>query len=524
MSTQKKIVIAAIVITCAAVLASVCFAPFALEPLGIDNSAYVYVASRILNGEIPYRDVLDHKGPFLYLINCAGLALAGGRLWGIWLLELASLSAAGYFMFKTARVFSPLPAALLGTVSALLFLSPLLNGGNTTEEWALPLISLAALIFSRHFRDCEQFSTRSLFLLAASFSLVLLLKPTLVAPWAGFCLLFIDKRTRRRMLPHMGRALLLLALFVLLALLPFLLCFLATGALDDAWYGIFHFNLFEYKFTMPRRGALDWLIDKHWHYLLVPFGVACAAFIWRWIRWRRWHGRHPTRAVEAIFPAFVAAGAACAFGGGFGYYLIILAPFGAVFLAALWEIILEKANSLSERAVACGAGANENKSEESPQRLFQPLRITTLCSIFLLLNSPSLLALFKNVWKNCTTSEFRPSQMRFVPNTARAKLEALVSEIQRLSAPSDKILVRGYASYVYLCSNRECATRFPYPLIGASRIIENYAADAQKKLPRLIIQGTGVQSAPDMVRLDALLNSHYKLAKTIADIEIWQLR
>ena len=32
--------------------------------------------------QIPYRDIIDHKGPFLYLINFLGFKLAGFE--GIW--------------------------------------------------------------------------------------------------------------------------------------------------------------------------------------------------------------------------------------------------------------------------------------------------------------------------------------------------------------------------------------------------------------------------------------------------------
>ena len=40
--------------------------PFLSEPLERDEGAYGYIGQRILAGELPYRDVFDHKTPVVY--------------------------------------------------------------------------------------------------------------------------------------------------------------------------------------------------------------------------------------------------------------------------------------------------------------------------------------------------------------------------------------------------------------------------------------------------------------------------
>ena len=44
---------------------------FIAKPGG--DSIFMYVAQGILEGEVPYLDRWDHKGPLLYLINAVGL-------------------------------------------------------------------------------------------------------------------------------------------------------------------------------------------------------------------------------------------------------------------------------------------------------------------------------------------------------------------------------------------------------------------------------------------------------------------
>ena len=37
----------------------------------VDSQVYIYAAQQILKGKILYRDVFDHKGPVMYLFECA---------------------------------------------------------------------------------------------------------------------------------------------------------------------------------------------------------------------------------------------------------------------------------------------------------------------------------------------------------------------------------------------------------------------------------------------------------------------
>ncbi len=57
----------------------------------------------MLNGEIPYLDVWDHKPPVILLINALGLPIGGGSRWGVWLVELGLLFLAALLGFKLIK-------------------------------------------------------------------------------------------------------------------------------------------------------------------------------------------------------------------------------------------------------------------------------------------------------------------------------------------------------------------------------------------------------------------------------------
>lgn len=123
--------------------------PSLMRITGIDSGIFQYVGKGILSGELPYRDLYDHKPPAIFYINALGLALGRGSRWGIWVLEWLSLTSAGILCgLYLRRYFGGLTAAL-ATAAFILNLTFFHQGGNFTEEYALPLVFGALLFVSQ---------------------------------------------------------------------------------------------------------------------------------------------------------------------------------------------------------------------------------------------------------------------------------------------------------------------------------------------------------------------------------------
>lgn len=124
-----------------------------------DYSIFFYAGREMVNGQMLYRDVYDHKPPLIFLINAAGVLLgggggtAGGR-WGVWALQLVSLAAAMVMAYRfLERYFGRLPA-LVALAAVLLNLAFIHERGNLTEEYAYPfqfgaLFLLSGAIYGR---------------------------------------------------------------------------------------------------------------------------------------------------------------------------------------------------------------------------------------------------------------------------------------------------------------------------------------------------------------------------------------
>ena len=102
---------------------------------GGDSSIYTYVAKGMLQGEIPYLDRWENKGPLFYVLNLSGLVLH--ETWGIWVVQ-------GLFLLGTASIAFLLLWRSLGILPALFALAIFLAyyrsfvpPGNYTEQFGL---------------------------------------------------------------------------------------------------------------------------------------------------------------------------------------------------------------------------------------------------------------------------------------------------------------------------------------------------------------------------------------------------
>lgn len=113
-----------------------------LQPITFDSGVYYHVGRIVAEGGTPYVDTWDHKGPLLYLLNAAGILLAG-NISGVYLLE-GSLIAMALTLSGLIwrRVLPDWAVCYLGVGLFLSYLA-IFDRGNFTESWQLPFNLLA---------------------------------------------------------------------------------------------------------------------------------------------------------------------------------------------------------------------------------------------------------------------------------------------------------------------------------------------------------------------------------------------
>src|SRR5215510_3053799 len=99
-----------------------------------DSGVFLYVGWRLLSGDVPYRDVWDHKPPLIYFVDALGLTLTPHSLWGVWVLQLIFIFFTLLLVYKLLDREFGIYAALVGTVILTSGLLTILEKGNVTEE------------------------------------------------------------------------------------------------------------------------------------------------------------------------------------------------------------------------------------------------------------------------------------------------------------------------------------------------------------------------------------------------------
>ena len=107
-----------------------------------DSAMFQIIGRYWSQGDIPYQTLWDLKGPYIFLINALGYAMTGTRT-GVFLIQVVSLTLTLFFTYKTLRLTFRPHVALLWCIASLLPLSYIYEGGNLTEEYLLPFLSLS---------------------------------------------------------------------------------------------------------------------------------------------------------------------------------------------------------------------------------------------------------------------------------------------------------------------------------------------------------------------------------------------
>jgi 4-amino-4-deoxy-L-arabinose transferase-like glycosyltransferase len=212
-----------------------------------DSGVFLYTGWRITQGEIPYRDVWDHKPPLIYFIDAFGLSLTPGSRWGVWGLEVLCLSTSALLLYRLVRRLNGTIPAVLSSFLFLLSTVFVIDGGNLTTEYAIPLqigiLSLAENIDLPSPGTPNRSSLRHMFWIGVLAGALFFMKQNTVGAAAAVVLawLFLSKKFG----DFRSGLVSLLALIAggLAVCLPIILYFVMHGAGADFWSDAFFYNL-----------------------------------------------------------------------------------------------------------------------------------------------------------------------------------------------------------------------------------------------------------------------------------------
>jgi hypothetical protein len=242
----------------ALVLVGALFVLLPVSPLNMpytfrDSGVFLYFGWRILNGELPYRDLWDHKPPVIFYLNALGLAITNNSRWGVWVIELIFLFFAAYLGYQLLKkVFGLLPA-ILSLLIWLLALVPLLQGGNFATEYALTW-QISALWLFYHAGESKK-PLRVYFLIGLLGGISFFTKQTTIGIWLAMAIYLTALRLWEKQAGRWAREILAIFFGGISVIMVAAAFFAAQGALAQFWDAAFAYN-FVYSSYGPNGLAV----------------------------------------------------------------------------------------------------------------------------------------------------------------------------------------------------------------------------------------------------------------------------
>lgn len=220
----------------------------------VDANTLLTVGKSLLQGQVLYRDVFDHKGPYIYLAYGLGWLVSHqgstGGFTGVWLLEVLCFAVFLHCAWHTMALYAGAAWATLGLplLAVLVLHSASFTHGGSAEELILPLVAASLLGLARvHQQGVLQVGTWRFFLLGGACAGVAFLSKY---SWMGFWLgatvvvagLLVQQRSWARLVAALGWA----ALGAVLVVVPWLLYFGVHGAMHAFIEAYFTINLGAY--------------------------------------------------------------------------------------------------------------------------------------------------------------------------------------------------------------------------------------------------------------------------------------
>lgn len=212
-----------------------------------DSSVFKTIALQMSQGYIPYKDTFDHKGPLIYILNLLGQYISYYR--GIWVIEFITIFLTLFFMYKISRLCCGRLMSLSCVLVSITLLFTYFDGGNLTEEYAMPFIAGALYIFLDYFKN-EKISKFRLMACGFSFGSVCLLRPNMIAIWCIFCIAVFIQCCSQKTFKKLFKFLLFFIIGFLVITAPIIIWLASNKSLTFFWQDYIKFNMIYSKTSL----------------------------------------------------------------------------------------------------------------------------------------------------------------------------------------------------------------------------------------------------------------------------------
>lgn len=253
----------------------------------VDSNAMLTMGRSVIHGLVPYRDVIDQRGPFLYGLFALGAIFKGSSFLGVFILEVVNLLLVYGISFKIVNDINQELKftqwiALLGPF-ALLSTSSFSFGGSP-EEFAFTSILYLLYIINHYHQDVTQISLNSFFYLGINLSIIFWNKYSMIGAFGMFFLWTACVLMYKKQFVKLYRIIIYSLLGFLSVTIIFIVYFWINNALKDLIQIYFIQNITAYGNNNQTKLMQVWTLISLVAQEIQLHYIASSIIVMGWIR------------------------------------------------------------------------------------------------------------------------------------------------------------------------------------------------------------------------------------------------
>lgn len=169
-----------------------------VNSMGTDSSVFFTIGRSMLSGKVPYRDLFDHKGWYVYFFNYLGACLSSKTTIGLFIIECAFMIINVILLFKITDLISGNRVSeICKSLSVGLMLFLILNfftyqGGNFVETYGLTFQFLSVFLIIKYYkRKVIDHPPLFMFFHGICAGIALSLRLNMAAMWGGIAIVLL---------------------------------------------------------------------------------------------------------------------------------------------------------------------------------------------------------------------------------------------------------------------------------------------------------------------------------------------
>lgn len=254
----------------------------------VDANCFFTVGKSMLSGLVPYRDLMEQKGPMVYFLHAFAALISYRTFFAIWLVELVVCFAFACYAAKTIALFTRLDKVSLGCLSLMMtiaYASYSFAHGDSTEELCLAFLAYANFVGLRAMKQGKLPELREFFIIGITSGCVLWTKYSLLGFYIGWIIVPFVLSLRNREIVRFAKSIGAVVLGVALISVPVVVYFAWQGALGELFNVYFINNITGYSHSETSGTLIENVIhggvsmSSPFLYVLLMAGA-----LWAWAK------------------------------------------------------------------------------------------------------------------------------------------------------------------------------------------------------------------------------------------------